>query len=197
MHDATRTLAKGITKPRGDPRRSSRTFSSNGYDRTSVREIARASGLSQAGLLHYFANKEELFTEVLQETATSATSSSTTHSTVSRSPPTDSSRSSGTTPTSQTSSGCTSPCLPKALTSTATPDHSSCRATPHCEPRSPTGCDSYKKDDAFTSTIEADVVASLLIATADGLQTQWLLDPDSVDMGQRIGELWICLQRIA
>jgi AcrR family transcriptional regulator len=41
-------------------------FSRNGYDRTSVREIARRVDLSQAGLLHYFNSKEELFTEVLR-----------------------------------------------------------------------------------------------------------------------------------
>jgi hypothetical protein len=39
-------------------------------------------------------------------------------------------------------------------------------------------------------------VASLLIAAADGLQVQWLLDPDNVDMGERIDQLWRALQRI-
>src|SRR5262245_18462343 len=38
----------------------------DGYDKTSVREIARAVELSQAGLLHYFSSKEELFVEVLK-----------------------------------------------------------------------------------------------------------------------------------
>src|SRR5690349_18663858 len=41
-------------------------FSRAGYDKASVREVARASGLSQAGLLHYFSSKEELFVEVLR-----------------------------------------------------------------------------------------------------------------------------------
>lgn len=38
----------------------------NGYRRSSLREIASAVGLSNAGLLHYFGSKEELFAEVLR-----------------------------------------------------------------------------------------------------------------------------------
>lgn len=37
-----------------------------GYRGTSVREIAAAAGLSQAGLMHHFASKDELFTEILR-----------------------------------------------------------------------------------------------------------------------------------
>lgn len=38
----------------------------NGYSRATVRELADAVGLSQAGLLHHFGSKEELFTEILR-----------------------------------------------------------------------------------------------------------------------------------
>lgn len=38
-----------------------------GYRRTTVRVIADAVGLSQPGLLHHFGSKEELFTEVLRK----------------------------------------------------------------------------------------------------------------------------------
>ena len=44
-------------------------FSRKGYDRTSFREVARLAGLSQAGLLHHFRTKEELFVEVLRRYA--------------------------------------------------------------------------------------------------------------------------------
>lgn len=37
-----------------------------GYRRTTVRELAEAVGLSQAGLLHHFGTKEQLFTEILR-----------------------------------------------------------------------------------------------------------------------------------
>jgi len=38
-----------------------------GYRGASVRQLADAVGLSQAGLLHYFDSKEELFTEILRK----------------------------------------------------------------------------------------------------------------------------------
>ncbi|GAA5206194.1 TetR/AcrR family transcriptional regulator [Microbacterium kyungheense] len=38
-----------------------------GYRGASVKELADAVGLSQAGLLHYFDSKEELFTEILRK----------------------------------------------------------------------------------------------------------------------------------
>lgn len=42
-------------------------FAERGYRRASLREIAEAVGLSQAGLLHHFSSKEELFAEVLRK----------------------------------------------------------------------------------------------------------------------------------
>jgi AcrR family transcriptional regulator len=38
-----------------------------GFRGASVKELADAVGLSQAGLLHYFGSKEELFTEILRK----------------------------------------------------------------------------------------------------------------------------------
>ncbi|GAB6903874.1 TetR/AcrR family transcriptional regulator [Kineosporia succinea] len=59
--------------PKGEARREAilavalRCFADLGYHGTSMREIARRAELSQAGLLHYFASKEELFLAVLRE----------------------------------------------------------------------------------------------------------------------------------
>jgi AcrR family transcriptional regulator len=41
-------------------------LSREGYDRTTVAELAHQVGLSQTGLLHYFGSKDELFTAVLR-----------------------------------------------------------------------------------------------------------------------------------
>jgi len=41
-------------------------FSRRGYRGASIREIAETVGLTQAGIFHYFASKEELFVEVLR-----------------------------------------------------------------------------------------------------------------------------------
>ncbi|MFP3381155.1 helix-turn-helix domain-containing protein, partial [Bacillus sp. SIMBA_069] len=38
-----------------------------GYRGASVKELADAVGLSQAGLLHYFDSKDELFTAILRK----------------------------------------------------------------------------------------------------------------------------------
>ena len=42
-------------------------FGRSGYHSGSLREIARLVGLTPAGLMHHFASKEELFTEVLRQ----------------------------------------------------------------------------------------------------------------------------------
>lgn len=42
-------------------------FARTGYRNGSMREIARRVGLTQSGLMHHFADKEELFAEVLHQ----------------------------------------------------------------------------------------------------------------------------------
>ncbi len=42
-------------------------FGRSGFHSGSLREIAKRVGLTPAGLVHYFADKEELFTEVLRQ----------------------------------------------------------------------------------------------------------------------------------
>jgi AcrR family transcriptional regulator len=65
-----------IGKPRGEYAKTARrreellqagmeVFSENGYRSGSIREIADRVGLSQAGLLHHFSNKHELLAAVL------------------------------------------------------------------------------------------------------------------------------------
>src|SRR3954447_23080542 len=58
--------ARGVAKREEVLDAALEVFRRDGYDKTSVREVARATGLSQAGLLHYFSSKEELFVEVLR-----------------------------------------------------------------------------------------------------------------------------------
>lgn len=41
-------------------------FSGNGYDGTSVREIAEAAGISKPALYYYYGSKERLYTEIIQ-----------------------------------------------------------------------------------------------------------------------------------
>ena len=46
-------------------------FSENGYDNTSIRELARNVELSVAGLYYFFQNKEEILFNILNRTLTS------------------------------------------------------------------------------------------------------------------------------
>ncbi|WP_353815274.1 TetR/AcrR family transcriptional regulator [Agromyces sp. SYSU T00266] len=59
--------AKGVAKREEILTAALEVIAREGYGRASVRELAEAVGLSQAGLLHYFGTKEELFAAVLRK----------------------------------------------------------------------------------------------------------------------------------
>jgi AcrR family transcriptional regulator len=59
--------AKGIAKRAAILENALEAFSKSGYLATSMREIAAASDLTQAGLLHHFPNKEALLLAIIQE----------------------------------------------------------------------------------------------------------------------------------
>lgn len=61
------SYAKGIAKREEILDKALEVVAREGYRGASVKEIADAVGLSQAGLLHYFDSKEELFTEILRK----------------------------------------------------------------------------------------------------------------------------------
>ena len=61
------SYAKGVAKREEILERALEVIAREGYRGASVKEIADAVGLSQAGLLHYFDSKEELFTEILRK----------------------------------------------------------------------------------------------------------------------------------
>ncbi len=61
------SYAKGIAKREEILTRALEVIAREGYAGASVKAIADAVGLSQAGLLHYFDSKEELFTEILRK----------------------------------------------------------------------------------------------------------------------------------
>lgn len=61
------SYAKGVAKREEILTRALEVIAREGYSGASVKELADAVGLSQAGLLHYFGSKEELFTEILRK----------------------------------------------------------------------------------------------------------------------------------
>lgn len=61
------SYAKGVAKREEILTTALDVIAREGLRRTSVRELADAAGLSQAGLLHYFESKEELFAAILRK----------------------------------------------------------------------------------------------------------------------------------
>lgn len=60
------SYAKGIAKREAILTVALELVARQGFRRTSIRDIAGAVGLTQAGLLHYFDSKDELWVEVLR-----------------------------------------------------------------------------------------------------------------------------------
>ncbi|GAA1957498.1 TetR/AcrR family transcriptional regulator [Microbacterium deminutum] len=61
------SYAKGVAKREEILERALEVIGREGYRGASVKVLADAVGLSQAGLLHYFDSKEELFTEIVRK----------------------------------------------------------------------------------------------------------------------------------
>ena len=61
------SYAKGLAKREEILERALEVIAREGYRGASVKELADAVGLSQAGLLHYFDSKEELFTAIVRK----------------------------------------------------------------------------------------------------------------------------------
>ncbi|MDL9979234.1 TetR/AcrR family transcriptional regulator [Microbacterium sp. ASV49] len=61
------SYAKGVAKREEILTSALDVIAREGFRKASVREIADAVGLSQAGLLHYFGSKEQLFVEIMRK----------------------------------------------------------------------------------------------------------------------------------
>ena len=61
------SYAKGVAKREEILERALDVIAREGYRGASIKELADEVGLSQAGLLHYFDSKEELFTAILRK----------------------------------------------------------------------------------------------------------------------------------
>ncbi|ANJ28603.1 TetR family transcriptional regulator [Agromyces aureus] len=163
----------------------------NGYRRTSVKELADAVELSQAGLLHYFSSKEELFQEVLRkrdevDTATYGLD-------VERS---------------------IDSFFEVIRHNSEVPGLVQLYAqlsTEAADAAHPAHEFFVRRYDTFRATfggmlreeqaagrldpeIDVERTANLFLAAADGLQTQWMLDP-TIDMAEHISYLWQLITR--
>jgi AcrR family transcriptional regulator len=187
--------AKGIAKREEILDVALELFTVKGYDRTSVREIARAAGLSQAGVLHHFSTKEELFIEVLRRRDVLNREAFR----VSHDDPNSISRMVSIVRQNMTQPGLVR--LYVTMSAESTDMDSPARSffeERYRSLRAEVANDVRKKQELgeFSSELDPDAIASLLIAAADGLQIQWLLEEDGPDMGALIDQLWTALRHV-
>jgi AcrR family transcriptional regulator len=158
------------------------SFAERGYEGSSLRDIARRAGITHAGLIHHFSNKETLLTAVLahrdlEEQELSA---------------------------AQVANGSGVPLsaaqflagllqehqkTPELMrlwaelaTAASRPGHPAneyfVRRYEHARSRIAEGLRKKPGRDASPGGLEPEAIAALLLAVMDGLQKQWLLDPD-------------------
>lgn len=193
------SYAKGIAKRDEILTEALRVIARNGYTRTSVRELADAVGLSQAGLLHYFSSKEELFAAVLQKRDEVDTRSLL---------GLDEAAPLGDIPFSAVGDdpfGSLSTAmrhntevpglaqlysrLSSEATDPAHPAHDFFVSRSHdFRVQFAAGIRAKQASGALSARLDPDRVATIMIALADGLQTQWTIDPE-LDMGEHIDYL--------
>ncbi|MGX5695523.1 TetR/AcrR family transcriptional regulator [Agromyces soli] len=191
------SYAKGIAKREEILTAALEVIARNGYGKASVRELADAVGLSQAGLLHYFSSKEELFAEVLRkrdevdrellDAADADHELSMLDGFV------------GVVRHNAEVPGLVQ--LYARLSNEATePEHA---ARPFFDERfrlfremAADGIRDGQREGTIPADLDPERLASILLAVSDGLQTQWLMDP-SIDMAAHIDYLIALFQRPA
>jgi len=182
---ATRgSYSKGMAKRDEVLRTALGVFAEKGYLKTSIRELADAANLSQAGLLHYFGSKEELLVEILRRreelnTTAEAGADKLTHF------------------LEVIHENVLVPGLAQlfatmstAATDDAHPAHDYF-LTRYAELRAAFAQSIRNRQDngEIDPLLDADRLAAILIAVADGLQIQWLID-ETLDMPGSLDYLW-------
>ena len=176
--------AKGIAKREEILRTALEVFAAGGAKGSSLRGLAEAAGLSQAGLLHYFGSKEELFVEVLRA------------------------RDQGDIETFQDEDVVRTlvRVIRHNLDVPGLVELYARLSVAAADPAHPGHAFFVERYAAFRALfrqyvrgmqergeldpgLDPEGVATLILAAADGLQTQWMLDP-SIDMAARVAELW-------
>lgn len=192
------SYAKGIAKREEILERALEVIARDGYSGASVKTLAEEVNLSQAGLLHYFGTKDDLFVEVLRkrdevdslrfgEVEAAATTADF-----------DAVRAGY---LETITHNCQVPGLVELFTrlsaEAADPDHPAHAFFVQRQARIldlfTTVLEAGQRNGQVTDSIPAATMARLLQATADGLQQQWLLDPD-VDMAATIETVFALLR---
>lgn len=184
------SYAKGLAKREEILATALDVFAERGYRRASLREIAEAVGLSQAGLLHHFSSKEELFAEVLRKRDEADMGSLA-----------DVDALQALTDTMRHNAE-----VPGLVHLYAT---ISAEAADEGHPGHAYFVERYRffidqlaqyiaaeqRAGRLDPTLDARAVARLVIAVADGMQVQWMLD-DTADMAASVEYFWSLIGRL-
>ena len=187
------SYAKGVAKREEILTAALDVIARNGYRRTSVRELADAVGLSQAGLLHYFSSKEELFQEILRKRDEVDASAFEPHTADFMEGFLDVVRHNADVP------GLVQ-LYAQVSTEAGDPEHPAreffIRRYSEFRRRFAEQIRIEQAAGRVDADIDPELTAGLFLAAADGLQTQWMLDP-SIDMPEHIAYLWRLVTRKA
>lgn len=159
-------------------------YAANGYSGSSLAGIAAAAGLTTAGLLYHFPSKEELLVAVLQERDRLAAERFHLRGFVGLD--------ALDALVQLVEANASTPGLVRAFTvlmgESAAEDHPANR---WFRERYPRRCDNLAaalrtgiERNEIRSDTDCDAVAAEIIAMMDGLQVQWVLDPERVDMAR-------------
>lgn len=187
------SYAKGVAKREEILTAALDVIARNGYRRTSVRELADAVGLSQAGLLHYFSSKEELFQEILRKRDEVDAAAFEPQAT-------------------EFMEGFLAVIAHNAEVPGLVQLYAQV-STEASDPEHPAHAFFVERYAVFRHRfaeqiraeqaagriepgLDAELTAGLFLAATDGLQTQWMLDP-SIDMPAHISYLWQLITRKA
>jgi AcrR family transcriptional regulator len=184
--------AKGVAKREEILDAALAVIARNGYQRTSVRDIAEAVGLSQAGLLHYFASKDALFVEILRRRDDVDRE---------RLPEDVGARVQGLIDIMRHNAEV--PGLVQLYAELSTeashPEHAAHDffTQRYAVLRRQLGdaVRTAQERGEISNALDAESVATILLASADGLQTQWMLEPE-IDMAAHLERLWAALRRV-
>jgi AcrR family transcriptional regulator len=198
------SYAKGVAKREEILTTALEVIAREGLGRTSIRELADAAGLSQAGLLHYFDSKEELYTAVLRKRdevngerfatlrsahAAAADGADTADADAVLSSLLDVIRQAADVPG-------LAELFARLSVDAAAPEHPAHdffidRRRFLGELLGP-AISTLQAEGRIVDTVPAATLATIVHALADGLQTQWLLEPD-LDMADTVEALFTAL----
>jgi len=178
---------KGVARRKEILARAIEVFAEKGSERTSLRAIAEAIGISHAALLHYFSSREELLVEVLREREDMYRE-------------VDSHRDPGEIVGIMHNAAERNASVPGLVSLYTTMLASSLESdkeyardyfTTRFESvrhKLITRIEAGQAAGTVRTDLDARAVAALVIAASDGLQVQWLLDP-SIDISQSLALL--------